>query len=977
MSTNSKLQTAVRLALGVSAGALAVSVAPSAFAQEGGQDQVIEEIITTGSRIKRADLDSASPVTVISREDIISTGLTDVGNLLQRMPSMSGSPIGTTTNNGNTDTGSVQIDLRGMGPDRTLTLVNGKRIVNGDFQSIPATMIERVEVLKDGASAVYGADAVAGVVNIITRRDFEGIEVSLQTADFFDMDSGAQNTIGVIAGTTFDGGNFVFGAEYVDQEEAFQSDTPWDFFQDSYYIYPGGCENQVAAPYDGTPSGGCYPIGSSRIPQSRLGFIDPNPDPDVNDSQGLFLVGTPAGTPYEVGTMIPHDGRTYNYAPVNYIQTPYKRSNVFAEGRFDLTETVQFNMGLRATFRESAQELAPMPFNSPTDPAHDGVFDSGLGPVAYSGISEDNYYLRRAVDAWNADPANAATPLTYQPISDARRRMIETKRRFTQDVTQYQVVAGLEGSFNEMDWEVYGNSGYRSIISGHFGQFNGTRLFNAMGPSADLDNDGQPECYTDINNAATLIANCVPLNFFGGGEVTAAGQLEVGTLTDDMIGYVSVDPLQSRLYTQNTAGASISGGVFDLQGGPLGWAAGYQYWGQTLVIKKDSAQQINAVTGNKGLGTEGSLYANAVFVEVLAPVWDNGSQALDIKAGLRQDEWNQFDGETTWQVGFELQAVESLKFRATAGTIFRVPTISDLFGGTSDSFPTYFDPCIPAAGNPLPPGCDRVGVQFDSQLLAKVGGNELLIPETGETFTAGVVWTPQFGDSDLSVTVDYWQVDLEDGISSLGVQFILDDCYLSNNQTSCDLVTRRADYSIAQVIDGSLNVADQGAQGIDSEIRYTFDSAIGQWEAALLWSHLLERTKTPFPGADEEDLSGRYTNKTGEDGGAYATDKFNYSIQWFRNDFSVGYLGEYISELDTLDAGLIGDYAYVVEDQLYHDLVANYSFASTGTTIAAGVTNLTDEEPPYIDLGFNAKTEPATYRMFGRGYYLRLTQSFE
>ncbi|MEQ9562206.1 MAG: TonB-dependent receptor plug domain-containing protein, partial [Woeseiaceae bacterium] len=206
MFTNSKLQKAVRLALGVSAGSLAVSYAPGALAQEDAADQPIEEIVTTGSRIKRADLDSASPVTVIQREDIVSTGLTDVGNLIQRMPSMSGSPIGTTTNNGGN--GSVQIDLRGMGVDRTLTLVNGQRTVDaGDYQTIPQNMIERVEVLKDGASAIYGADAVAGVVNIITRRDFEGVEVTAQNADFFDMDSGMQNTIGLMVGKQFEGGN--------------------------------------------------------------------------------------------------------------------------------------------------------------------------------------------------------------------------------------------------------------------------------------------------------------------------------------------------------------------------------------------------------------------------------------------------------------------------------------------------------------------------------------------------------------------------------------------------------------------------------------------------------------------------------------------------------------------------------------------------------------------------------------------------
>jgi len=205
------LSVAVATAMGVATTAGMMS--GSAFAKE---SEMIEEVIVTGSRIKRADLDSASPVTVMTREDFEWKGVTDVGYLLQRMPGMAGSPIGTTTNNGGN--GSVQIDLRGLGSIRTLTLVNGKRTVDGgDYQTIPATMIERVEILKDGASAVYGADAVAGVVNIITRTDYEGVSVEAYTTDFFDMDSGAQQSYNFIAGKSFDGGNVMFGAEFVDQ----------------------------------------------------------------------------------------------------------------------------------------------------------------------------------------------------------------------------------------------------------------------------------------------------------------------------------------------------------------------------------------------------------------------------------------------------------------------------------------------------------------------------------------------------------------------------------------------------------------------------------------------------------------------------------------------------------------------------------------------------------------------------------------
>lgn len=1013
MSGNSKLRRAVRLALGAGAGSLAAAYAPASLAQDQAPDD-LEEITVTGSRIPRADLASASPVSVIDREDIVITGLTDVGNLIQRMPSMSGSPIGTTTNNGGN--GSVQIDLRGMGVDRTVTLINGHRTVDGgDYQTIPANMIERVEILKDGASAVYGADAVAGVVNIITRKDFEGFEVTVQNADFFDMDSGAQNTIGVFAGKNFEGGgNVVFGAEYVNQEEAYQSDAPWDYFQNAYYIYPEGCENQVTAPWDGAPSasgsGGCYPLGSSRIPQSRLQFFqarvfqqdadgniieDANGDPIPVPGQdypgnGLFFVGDPATAPYEAGLLEAGFPGTYNFAPVNYIQTPYERTNVFGEAQFDLTESVRFNTSLRGNFRSSSQELAPVPY-TPGDPFFNGFFTNPVTNevTPYSGISEENYYLRQAIDRYNA--ANG-TSLPYEPVIDARRRMIEGARRFEQEIVQYQFLAGLEGEFNDMNWEVFYNRGHRSRTDSDKGQFSGARLSNALGPSADLDGDGQPECYADVLSPgvvdpSTLITGCVPLNLFGGGEVDPVTSAPtVTTITPDMIAYINADLTDTFTTTMEQAGFSVSGTAFDLPGGELGWAAGYGYWAQRFTYNPDSGKATGAVTGNVGAGTNGSLYNNAVFGEILAPLYDNGEQALNLKAGVRHDEYNRFDGETTWQAGLEFQAIESLKLRGTASTVFRAPTISNLFGGQVDSFPTYSDPCAQA---PLPAGCDQASVQLDNQVRARIGGNPEVKPETGETFTAGLVWTPEFGTSDTSVTVDYWDISIEDGISSLGVQFILDQCYEAGDQEQCAKITRDQNYSITQILDLDLNVSEQSATGVDTEIRWSTDSTFGQFEAALLWSHLLERTKVANPLSGEEDLAGRFTDPTAEDGGSHAQDKFNYSVQWYRNNFSVAYLGEYISgqDADTFcNCNSDGDpsnnlpdgrYIQEVDALLYHDLVASYTFEQTGTHIAAGVTNLTDEEPPYMDIGFNANTDPSTYRLFGRGYYLRVTQTFE
>jgi outer membrane receptor protein involved in Fe transport len=815
----------------------------------------------------------------------------------------------------------------------------------GDFQTIPQSMIERVEILKDGASAVYGADAVAGVVNIITRKDFEGVEFDAQTSDFFDMDSGRQKSIGMLAGSNFStpngSGNFVFGAEYVKQDEAYQRDAPWAFFQDSFYIYPEGCEKHPTRPYDGSPEGGCYVLGSSSIPGGRFDF--PTHGLLTNaDGSGL----APGITPY-------------NYAPVNYIQTPFERLNVFAESSFDLTSSVRFNTAVRANYRDSAQELAPLPYFSEFDP-------SWGGPG--SPMSADNFYLVQAM---------TAAGLAIEAPTSVRRRFEETTRRFRQEISQFQAVFGFDGDFRDMNWEVTYNTGIRSRTDVDYEQFFGPHLTNAMGPSADLNGDGIPECYQDINNPDSIIDGCVPMNFFGGPF----------SVTQDMLDYVAVDLVDKFMTKQNLLTASITGEAFELPGGPMGWALGGAYQHQRFEYTPDSAKALDQVTGNTGAGTNGWLFSSSYFGEILAPLFDNGAQAFEVSAGVRYDDYNIFGSETTWQLGADFRVVPSLKLRGTAGTVFRAPTITDLFAGQVDSFPTFVDPCADAAN--LPASCAQVAPGDEPQALARVGGNPLLQPETGDTFTVGLVWTPDLQSGNLSVTLDYWQVEIDDAISSLGIQFILDDCYLNNNAASCALVTRRpGDFGIGQILDGPLNVAEQGAKGVDFEVRYGWDTTFGQFSAAVLWAHLLERTKTAFPGDEEQDLSGRYTDPTAQDGGAYPENKISYSLQWLLGDLSLSYIGQYIGSLDAdtfcnCDSDLDpsnnepdGTYIQEIDDVLYHDLVASYEFTQTNTRVTASITNITDEPPPYIEVGFNATTDPSTYRLFGRGYWVRLEQKF-
>jgi len=932
-ATRDTLSEAIKRALGLTfsvTAALGTSVAMAQDNEEDSDEGEVEEIIITGSKIQRSDLDNANPVTVVSREDMLVTGMTDIGDLIQRLPSMSGSPIGTTTNNGGN--GSVQIDLRGIGAGRTLNLINGRRTVDGgDYQTIPAAMIERIEILKDGGAAAYGADAVAGVVNIITRQNFNGVEIEALYADWADTDDGDQAGISAVFGRSWSEGHFVAGIEYVDQTQAYQSDAPWDFFQDSYYVYPGGCEAQVTAPWDGSASGGCYPLGSSRIPESRLRTA----------SQGTFMNADGSG-------LVPFDGRTYNFAPVNYIQTPYKKTNFFMDGSFDITDDIEFTAQLRHNNRSSSQELAPQPYNSPTDPAYNGIWNG----AAYSGISPDNYYL---VQAFNA------AGLTPEPIIDARRRMVEIPRRFEQDIDQTHVVMQLDGAslFNtDISWSVYYNWGRRSRDDLDTGQFFGPNLSNAMGPSADLDGDGQPECYADVNDPSSRISGCVPFNFFGGPF----------SVTQDMLDYVGVNLVDNTRVELDQWGVDFAGGMFDLPGGELGWAAGYERREESVTFNPDASKQKDEVTGNTGLGTTGVVEVDSYYLELLAPVLDN----VELSFGWRYEDFSTYGSNDVFKVGARWDITDELAIRGTWGEVFRAPGVFELYQGASDSFPTYLDPCSDravAANGAIAPGCAQQSTQLDTQVLAKVGGNPFLEAEEGETFTAGIVWTPTFGDVDFELTVDYWDLELEQGITSLGVNYTLNDCYENQNAAACALITRRADYSVAQILDAPINAALLETSGVDVGFDARWELVGSTLRANVLWSHFLDNDRYAFPGDDAFDLVGKYT------GSSYAEDKANLLVSWTWNSLRVSWLGEYISGLDA-PVSFLSSYRQDIDSQFYHDLVLDYTLEATGTSISAGITNLTDEEPPYIDFGFNASTDPSTYRLFGQGYYIRIRQTF-
>ncbi|MBY5921156.1 TonB-dependent receptor domain-containing protein [Ferrimonas balearica] len=955
MHNSNVISKAVRFALIAGATAAAWNM-PIAQAAEGDE---VERIAVTGSRITRTDLETAAPITTITAEDINVQGIQDVGQFLQQSVVMSGSPAMTTTNNGGN--GGTFIELRGLGSSRTLVLVNGRRPVSSDFQSIPASMIERIDILKDGASAVYGADAVAGVVNIITRKDFEGVEINAQYKGAFDVGEYQETSFSIVAGKAFESGNFLVGVDYVDMSAVYQGDVDKvDFFQYPWQVW--GKEAELSFWQNGLIGQGnnanVIEVGSGSTPCGNYYLSDGSQWTNDTCNGGIATLGDMR--PF-VGGGANND--TYNYAPVNYIQTPYQKLNVFLEGGFDLNDTTSIYSETRINKRESRQELAAVPYDTRNDPGYSGQLPDG---TPFNGISKDNYYNPFGED-----------------VVRSRRRMLEGGRSFEQDILRFQQVLGIKGEvFETWTYDLSYNYGYSQSTDNDFGQLFGPNLAKAMGPSF-MDDDGNIVCGTP----EAPIADCVSLNLFGG----------AGSVTQEMLDYVTAPLVDSSNYTLQQFTAFMTGDLVDLPAGTVSAAFGLEHRTEALESQVDSSKFMGEVTGNKSKGTNGEYEVTSYFAEMRVPVLSDlpFAERVEIPVGLRFDDYSTFGGAFTYQTGFEWNAGYGLLLRSTYGTVFRAPTIRNLYGPGVDSFPSATDPCRASnwaelnaeqQGFCMADGVPSGGTNNnDSQQLAAAGGNPDLQPEQGDTLTIGVAYSPEFVEG-LDFTVDYWSVEIDDVLDSVSAKSSLNGCYKGGVAELCENVLRDAAGEIVRVDARTVNLSRMTAKGIDLDANYRFEALQGEFAFNLQWTHFLERENQTYDEStftfEMEDVTGRFNEDT-----SYAEDKINFIARYSWEDLNVQYAANYISGLtyeDLLYWGTTpydeknpaaGNHQYEVDAVVYHDITANYQFA-TQTKLSVGITNLTDELPPYIEPAFNGNTDESTYRLFGRSYFVRISQTF-
>jgi outer membrane receptor protein involved in Fe transport len=946
--------------------------APAAGPGDASKD--VEDIYITGSRVRRTDLATPAPVTVLDRQQIDASGMVTIGEILQNLPSQSNA-INLQFNNGGT--GATRVNLRGLGTARTLVLVNGRRFVPGgtganasvDLNAIPAEIIERVEVLKDGASAIYGSDAVAGVVNIITKKDFSGVEGQVYTAG--SQHGGIIYNLAVTAGESTERAGLFLSFNYFNQSELLagkrefsRSDLAFDF--ESYCPDSGMMDaTDGACGTAGPESDFVSTLGSSAPPEGliidRLGETG---NAAWQSTGGGVLFNDPSAgwrAASLTGNSDVGEGDFYNYQPENYLLTPSERYSVYGAGHYSINDYIRTSFEASYTNRQSDQLLAPTPLF---------IITEGL-----------------TVDANNV----------YNPFGrnfiDVRRRMVEAgNRNFLQDVDTYRFSVGADGrlpdglgQLSTFGWDlsfIYGRTEGTNVNEGRFVR---SRVANAIGPSY-IDAAGTARCGTPDNP----IAGCVPLNLFGG----------AGSITQDMLDYISYVGIDRGFSEQQMVNFNVNGELFEWYGGPWGLALGFQHRREEGANIPDPITASGDTTGNKGEPTEGSYVENAFYAELNIPfgVGAPGLQAFDVNLAGRFFDFDTFGSDFVGKASARWQVVKHVALRGTYSTAFRAPSVGELFSGVADSFPNITDPCDTSQGAPSPEqaaNCSADGLPSNyedsrTQLRSVVGGNPNLQAETANTFTAGLVLTPKFNSKwtdGISLTLDYYNIDLDKSVEFVGAATILNNCYGRPERSNCDQIVRAPNGFLTIIRDTLTNIGRSELAGLDISLQYQLRTPAGRfgfnWDGT--WQ---QKYKVTLADGSFKEVVGAY-----DDVGIFPEFRFTTALVWGLKDMSAGWNLRFIGGLEEcLDnvcniSSPDADGNFTRADTLARrnvgsnttqDIWVGYSLSTPigFTQLRAGINNFLDQEPPKIYNGFLANSDASMYDYLGRYFYLSARHRF-
>ncbi|HET7267665.1 MAG TPA: TonB-dependent receptor [Oleiagrimonas sp.] len=877
------------MALGACAVTMPAMAAGAGQAQQDQQDQNAEQLKTitvTGTLIRQSDVAPASPVTRVTHQQIEDSGFQDIGQLLNNLPSV-GYSMGIQTGSFY-GTGATRINLRYLGSNRLLVLLNGKRFVSSfggsvDLTQIPLSIVDHIEILQDGASATYGADAIAGVVNIITKKNYNGATLSVQGGIAHGRETGKwdgkQQSVHFTFGRAGDWGHITFsGSERtVDAIPAYNR-----VFGDLNYRHP-----KLASV-----------AGGSATPAGRFIFNPPSmgdPTTPTGASPAAYTGLTSAQCPNQLVTLangtkyyLPHCDLTIKNGmagddPANY--RPWVPTDNYYKGATNIPLTI--NQDIKSAYTEGSWNFSDnMSANFSALYTH----RESKGPRSAGLIYYDNpgMFFPAAQNPFGFDIAYS-DPITLAPGYEApaleaiyKRTLGEGRRTRIHRSRTFRISAGLAGHFemigSRWDW----NANYINAVNHVFsGQSNvPENLAIAMGTS--------PDC------AARAQYGCVPLNpFAGAGRMTEEQAKFLGK------GSVHVYSNDEKAYHSIAANISTAD-LFMLPAGGVGFALGYQKRTVSGTSTPGATSMIGTESGGQVL--HGTYDVSSVFGEINVPILAQvpGAYALSVDLASRRSDYSTFGVTTNSKVGLRWQPIHDLLFRASWSEGFRAGNLSELFSPPSTGYPYVVDPCsnYTAAPANVQANCQAAGVpasytQLNSQLTGTYGGNPNLDPETSVSKTAGFVYSPSFAPG-LSLNVDYYHIKLENQISSVSAQLILNRCYKAGIQDYCSRITRTPSGNIQ---DMSIRTGNNGGvitSGIDFGGGYVFPmTSIGQFNIHLRSTHVNEY-KVLSPQPDGSVIVSKVVGDL--DQGAIPEWKAQLIVGWQKGPWNASVTGHYISD---------------------------------------------------------------------------------
>jgi len=982
-----------------------------------------DTIVVTGSRISNASATSASPLQIVNAEQIQQSGATNVQDLLLENPAFGTPGISRTNSSFATQSAGVAtVDLRNLGSDRTLTLVNGRRFVAGvpgssavDLNVIPTQFLERVDVLTGGASAVYGSDAVAGVVNFIYKTKFEGIQADAQVG-ISDRGDGFDRQANLLLGKNFaDGrGNVMIFGGYSKQGTVLKRDR---------FTEAG------SSAVDSTSRGGSVTGDAAELFTPQRPFLSGfSPSGRYYTDNNIFTYGQDGALRNCVSTngtagcfnadrsVAGPDG--FNRSDFRYLAVPVERYVTAGRANFEASPALNFFVEGNYAKTKVQTVIEPFPLGAENiNPATGGqiAIESLVGGVLYR-----NPYVPNAIfnDASDTDGDGLRDIYFDRRLADFGNRTSDASRDL------WRVAGGVNGKFGtneQFNYEVYGVYGETIENQTGGGQFNGPRFIQALAAIRDVNDLNGNGNTTEIicADATARAAGCVPANPFGPGSLTpAAGYLAVPTT------------LRSKI-TQTVAGANMSGKLFSLFGAdPIGVSIGGEYRRETSSNDFDLLTQ-QGLNGNNALpSTRGSFNVKEAYGEAIVPLLQDRPffNSLSVRGAVRVSDYNTIGTTFSYNYGGEWSPVQDLRFRAIWARSVRAPNINELFQPPQQDFPSGIqDPCAgvgattagavaincraapgvnaniaantgtginPATGQPYTNAFTLS--QADIQgITSFAGGNPNLQEEKGDSFTAGVVINPRSIQAlrNFTLTVDYFNIRIRDAIVSTPLQFILDQCYSGASSALCSLVVRRpaavgsnTSGSLDEVNSAPTNSGGVKTSGIDAVLTWASPKNIigfapGAFTARVAYTHLISGYTIPLPGANRDYFAGEI--------GA-AQDRFTSTVGYDDDAFGFNVTGTYIgaSFIDDQLANSFTDAnnnpiprnasVFRVSPEFYLDAQIRFKVQQR-FEFYIGADNLLDNKPPYLaDIGGSAgqDTDAGTYDPLGRRYYAGVRLKF-